>query len=176
MLSAQGQFARLSPGSHKPRPLPAAPGAPRPPGGTTQRARSREGEARRGGWESGPSGRGPPQARPAACPSARQSQSAGPAGARLTLQPRAAGTSVFLQVPRPSRLELGMATPPKRFCPSPSTSSEGTRIKKISIEGNIGKVSRCGAGAWAIRLRRSARAGAVTRLARGQRGLCEARS
>lgn len=52
---------------------------------------------------------------------------------------------MFLQVPRPSRLELGMATPPKRFCPSPSTSSEGTRIKKISIEGNIGKVSpvRC---------------------------------
>ncbi|KAK7830873.1 hypothetical protein U0070_018417 [Myodes glareolus] len=30
-----------------------------------------------------------------------------------------------------------MATPPKRFCPSPSASSEGTRIKKISIEGNI---------------------------------------
>ncbi|XP_040591912.1 deoxycytidine kinase [Mesocricetus auratus] len=30
-----------------------------------------------------------------------------------------------------------MATPPKRFCPSPSTSSEGTRIKKLSIEGNI---------------------------------------
>ena len=31
----------------------------------------------------------------------------------------------------------GMATPPKRSCPSPSASSEGTRIKKISIEGNI---------------------------------------
>ncbi|EPQ17275.1 Deoxycytidine kinase [Myotis brandtii] len=30
-----------------------------------------------------------------------------------------------------------MATPPKRSCPSPATSSEGTRIKKISIEGNI---------------------------------------
>ncbi|XP_004596251.1 deoxycytidine kinase [Ochotona princeps] len=30
-----------------------------------------------------------------------------------------------------------MATPPKRSCPSPSTSSEGSRIKKISIEGNI---------------------------------------
>ncbi|CAN0497887.1 unnamed protein product, partial [Rangifer tarandus platyrhynchus] len=29
-----------------------------------------------------------------------------------------------------------MATPPKS-CPSPSASSEGTRIKKISIEGNI---------------------------------------
>uniref|UniRef100_A0A8C2M6S3 Deoxynucleoside kinase domain-containing protein n=1 Tax=Cricetulus griseus TaxID=10029 RepID=A0A8C2M6S3_CRIGR len=28
-------------------------------------------------------------------------------------------------------------TPPKRFYPSPSTSSAGTRIKKISIEGNI---------------------------------------
>uniref|UniRef100_D6RG38 Deoxycytidine kinase n=1 Tax=Homo sapiens TaxID=9606 RepID=D6RG38_HUMAN len=32
-----------------------------------------------------------------------------------------------------------MATPPKRSCPSFSASSEGTRIKKISIEGNIGK-------------------------------------
>ncbi|XP_032488361.1 deoxycytidine kinase [Phocoena sinus] len=31
----------------------------------------------------------------------------------------------------------GMATPPKRSCPSPAASSEGTRIKKISIEGNI---------------------------------------
>ncbi|KAF6129628.1 deoxycytidine kinase [Phyllostomus discolor] len=31
-----------------------------------------------------------------------------------------------------------MATPPKRSCPSPASSSEGTRIKKISIEGNIG--------------------------------------
>ncbi|XP_064141793.1 deoxycytidine kinase isoform X1 [Loxodonta africana] len=30
-----------------------------------------------------------------------------------------------------------MATPPKRSCPSPATSSEGTHIKKISIEGNI---------------------------------------
>ncbi|XP_054410013.1 deoxycytidine kinase isoform X1 [Pongo abelii] len=30
-----------------------------------------------------------------------------------------------------------MATPPKRSCPSLSASSEGTRIKKISIEGNI---------------------------------------
>ncbi|XP_066088614.1 deoxycytidine kinase isoform X2 [Saccopteryx bilineata] len=30
-----------------------------------------------------------------------------------------------------------MATPPKRSFPSPATSSEGTRIKKISIEGNI---------------------------------------
>ncbi|XP_020010286.1 deoxycytidine kinase isoform X2 [Castor canadensis] len=30
-----------------------------------------------------------------------------------------------------------MATPPKRICPSPATSSEGTRIKKVSIEGNI---------------------------------------
>lgn len=132
--------------------------------------------ARRGGWESGPSGRGPPQTRPAACHSARQSQSECPAGARLTLQPGAASTSVFLQVPRPSRLELGMATPPKRFCLSPSTSSEGTRIKKISIEGNIGKVSRRGAGAWAILLRRPAGACAVARLARRQRGLCEARS
>lgn len=36
----------------------------------------------------------------------------------------------------------GMATPPKRSCPSPSASSEGTRIKKISIEGNIGKGPR----------------------------------
>ncbi|XP_060044439.1 deoxycytidine kinase [Erinaceus europaeus] len=32
-----------------------------------------------------------------------------------------------------------MASPPKRSCPSPATNSEGTRIKKISIEGNIGK-------------------------------------
>ncbi|XP_007112771.2 deoxycytidine kinase isoform X1 [Physeter macrocephalus] len=31
----------------------------------------------------------------------------------------------------------GMATPPKRSCPSPAASSEGTPIKKISIEGNI---------------------------------------
>lgn len=46
---------------------------------------------------------------------------------------------VLLQVPRQSRRESAMATPPKRLCPSPSTSSEGTRIKKISIEGNIGK-------------------------------------
>ncbi|XP_012515285.1 PREDICTED: deoxycytidine kinase [Propithecus coquereli] len=30
-----------------------------------------------------------------------------------------------------------MASPPKRSCPSPAASSEGTRIKKISIEGNI---------------------------------------
>ncbi|EPQ19439.1 Deoxycytidine kinase [Myotis brandtii] len=30
-----------------------------------------------------------------------------------------------------------MATPPKKSCPSPETSSEGTRIKTISIEGNI---------------------------------------
>uniref|UniRef100_G3S4Y0 Deoxynucleoside kinase domain-containing protein n=1 Tax=Gorilla gorilla gorilla TaxID=9595 RepID=G3S4Y0_GORGO len=30
-----------------------------------------------------------------------------------------------------------MATPPKRSCPFLSASSEGTRIKKISIEGNI---------------------------------------
>ncbi|KAF3825128.1 hypothetical protein GH733_005762 [Mirounga leonina] len=30
-----------------------------------------------------------------------------------------------------------MATPPKRSCPSPATGSEGTRIKKIAIEGNI---------------------------------------
>ena len=36
----------------------------------------------------------------------------------------------------------GMATPPKRSCPSPAASSEGTRIKKISIEGNIGKGPR----------------------------------
>ncbi|EPY78238.1 deoxycytidine kinase [Camelus ferus] len=35
-----------------------------------------------------------------------------------------------------------MATPPKRSCPSPATSSEGTRVKKISIEGNIGKAPR----------------------------------
>lgn len=35
-----------------------------------------------------------------------------------------------------------MATPPKRSCPSPAASSEGTRIKKISIEGNIGKGPR----------------------------------
>ncbi|KAJ8785242.1 hypothetical protein J1605_007461 [Eschrichtius robustus] len=35
-----------------------------------------------------------------------------------------------------------MATPPKRSCPSPAASSEGTRIKKISIEGNIGKEPR----------------------------------
>ncbi|KAL1790948.1 deoxycytidine kinase [Sigmodon hispidus] len=30
-----------------------------------------------------------------------------------------------------------MAITPKRFCASPCTSSEGTRIKRISIEGNI---------------------------------------
>ncbi|XP_005656578.1 deoxycytidine kinase isoform X4 [Sus scrofa] len=30
-----------------------------------------------------------------------------------------------------------MATPPKRSCPSSPASSEGNRIKKISIEGNI---------------------------------------
>uniref|UniRef100_A0A8I3NFG8 Deoxycytidine kinase n=1 Tax=Canis lupus familiaris TaxID=9615 RepID=A0A8I3NFG8_CANLF len=30
-----------------------------------------------------------------------------------------------------------MATPPKRSCPSPATGSEGSRIKKIAIEGNI---------------------------------------
>ncbi|XP_023562540.1 deoxycytidine kinase [Octodon degus] len=31
----------------------------------------------------------------------------------------------------------GMATPPKRVYPSPAPSSEGVRIKKVSIEGNI---------------------------------------
>lgn len=35
-----------------------------------------------------------------------------------------------------------MATPPKRSCPSPATGSEGARIKKIAIEGNIGKEAR----------------------------------
>lgn len=35
-----------------------------------------------------------------------------------------------------------MATPPKRSCPSPATGFEGVRIKKIAIEGNIGKEPR----------------------------------
>ena len=39
------------------------------------------------------------------------------------------------------RHKTRMATPPKRSCPSPATGSEGTRIKKIAIEGNIGKES-----------------------------------
>ena len=30
-----------------------------------------------------------------------------------------------------------MATPPKRGCPSPETSSDGTRLKKIPLQGNI---------------------------------------
>lgn len=32
-----------------------------------------------------------------------------------------------------------MATPPKRVCPSPAPGGEGARVKKVSVEGNIGK-------------------------------------
>lgn len=134
-----------------PRPLwlrLASPGRYLPPRGSLPpwRNHSRSKSRRRGGGVEGGSrgrqgrqGGAAPQARPAACASARQSQSAGPAGGRPALQPRATAAAALLQVPRPSRRQPAMATPPKRLCPSLSTSSEGTRIKKISIEGNIGK-------------------------------------
>ncbi|KAK2507930.1 hypothetical protein MC885_002298 [Smutsia gigantea] len=62
-----------------------------------------------------------------------------PAG-RATLAGRARTGGHLLALPANAlgaATRRGMATPPKRSCPSPATSSEETRIKKISIEGNI---------------------------------------
>lgn len=73
-----------------------------------------------------------------------------PAGGRARDEPESSlqgggGASPLVRFPAPCP---GMATPPKRSCPSPSTSSEGTRIKKIAVEGNIGKAPRAVLGPW----------------------------
>lgn len=84
--------------------------------------------------------RGPPAGEPAA------------AGARLACRvtlgsgaspsARTCGHFPALPASAPGRRKTRMATPPKRSCPSPATGSERTRIKKIAVEGNIGKEPR----------------------------------